>query len=167
MAALLLVPSCSSFMQSSATREEEAWKKDFKNNLRVMEKNGYRHIPVYFLERDDCEYGAYNGTPKRVGMITTADLEELLDQERIPPSTETLDYWYALRLEIPRNYPEIGLSLTPCEELGITLLYKKQCARIGDSQLYAKILNMLPQPRPPQEVTDDCVPLPIDAAASK
>lgn len=166
MAALLLVPSCSSFMQSSATKEEEAWKKDFKNNLRVMEKNGYRQIPVYFLERDDCEYGAYDGTPKRVGSITTADLERLLDQERILPRTETQDYWYALRLDIPRDYPEISLSLTPCQELGMTILYKNRSEWLDDPRLHAKILNMLPQPRPPQEATDDCVLSPIDASAS-
>ena len=140
---LLLAPSCSSFMQSSSTKEELTWKKDLEGNLQELEQNGHKNIPVYFLVREDCEYGAYDGTPKRVGTITTDDLKQLLDQERIPARTETLDYWYALRLGLPKGYPAFNLSLTPCEELGFTLLYKDRCERILDNKLHTKMLKML------------------------
>ncbi len=140
---LLVAPSCSSFMQSSSIKEELAWKKDLESNLQALERNGHKNIPVYFLVREDCEYGAYDGTPKKVGTITTDDLKRLLDQERIPPRTETLDYWYALQLGLSKESPDISLSLTPCEKLGFTLLYKDRCERILDNKLHKKMLKML------------------------
>lgn len=140
---LLLLPACSLWQHASTVREEGAWEKELRSTLRSMEQNGDDKIPVYFLERDDCEYGGYDGKPRRVGTMTARDLEGLLAQERISLPSETQDYWYAIKLGIPRQYPAIDFSFTPCEKLGFKIAYQEKSVSVRDRRLHAKMKRML------------------------
>lgn len=117
------------------------WKQDFSK----IAENTQKGIPLYLME-SDYAYGAYDGQPRRIGILTADDMRALAAAKQIDHVGETQDFWYALRWDLPPHSPTIGISISPVEEYGIQLTWPQyDTIHLDEKHIHQKLLKMIPK----------------------